>query len=145
MKSWLLFIVLWAPPVMATDLESAVPQMDPVSSTTLGKITLGLGFILLLIFVLAWVLKKMQLTPNADNRLINIVSAVSVGQRDRIALIEVGDEQFVVGITPGRIEKLHSMKKRVERPHGENLEQNQFYDKFTQLLKKGQSDGKRDQ
>jgi len=144
MKAWLVFMLLWAQPLMANELESKIPQVDPVSSSTLSKITLGLVFILLLIFLLAWVMKKMQLTPHSNNQLINIVSAVSVGQRDRIALIQVGEEQFVVGITPGRIEKLHSMKTPLELPSVVKENQNSFYDKFSQLIKQGQSGVKHD-
>jgi len=139
MKNWLLLLLFWVQPIMANELENTLPQVDPMSSSTLGKITLGLAFILILIFLLAWAMKKMQLTPNSNNRLINIISAISVGQRDRIALIQVGDEQFVVGLTPGKIEKLHTLKTPVELPHQEEQAANGFYDKFSQLMKQGQS------
>jgi flagellar protein FliO/FliZ len=144
MKSWLVFLLLWVQPLMANELDAQIPQVDPVSSSMLGKITLGLGFILLLIFILAWFMKKMQLTPQSNNQLINIISAVSVGQRDRIALIQVGEEQILVGLTPGRIEKLHAMKNRVELPAHNVVGQNRFYDKFSQLMKQGQSGNKND-
>ncbi len=144
MKNWPIILLLWVPPLLAQDPESALPQVDPLSSSTLGKITLGLAFILILIFLLAWVMKKMQLTPYSNNRLINIVSAISVGQRDRIALIQVGDEQFVVGLTPGKIEKLHTLKKPVEMPTPVESDSNGFYDKFSQLMKQGQSGEKHD-
>ena len=144
MKAWFTTLLLCAQPAQAEQVESKLPQVDPVSASTLSKITLGLVFILLLIFVLAWAMKKMQLTPNANNRLINIVSAISVGHRDRIALIEVGDEQFVVGITPGHIETLHTLKNPVEIPDGPDSMSGGFQDKFKQIMQQGQSHRNKD-
>ena len=91
-------------------------------------------FILVLIFGLAWVMKKMQLTQHSQNGLIQVVSSISVGQRDRIALIQVGDEQLLIGLTPGRIEKLHTLKSAVNVDM--NKDNQSFGDKFNQLLKR---------
>ncbi len=119
---------------MADEAVQAIPQVDPVSSTYLLKLTLGLGFILLLIFILAWAMKKMQLTQHSQNGLIKIISAISVGHRDRIALIQVGDEQILVGLTPGRMEKLHTLRSVVAAGPQSSVNQNQFSQKFNQLL-----------
>ena len=127
---------------IAVEISSQIPAVDPVSSSYLLKLSISLVFILLLIFGLAWMMKKMQLTQHSQNGLIKIVSAISVGQRDRIALIQVGDEQVLVGLTPGRIEKLHTLKSALKTDLKE-VDNQSFGDKFNQLLKRDNNSSNR--
>ena len=139
MRLWLLTLSLFSGALWAEEVEKNIPQVDPLSSGYLIKLTLGLVAIVLLIFGLAWLMKKMQLTQFSQNGLIQIVSAISVGQRDRIALIQVGDEQLLVGLTPGSIKKLHTLKTRVEVPVSQAMAAGSaFGDKFKQLLQQEQ-------
>jgi len=123
--------------ILANEASAKIPSVDPVSSSYLFKLTFGLAVILLLIFGLAWLMKKMQLTQHSQNGLIQIISAISVGHRDRIALLQVGDEQLLVGMTPGRIVKLHTLKENVNFSNeftGNNNENQSFTEKFNQLV-----------
>lgn len=72
-------------------------------------LTLGLGLIavIAIIFVCAWLVKRMNGLSGMNNKAMRIVSVMSVGARERIALIEVGGTQMVVGITPSAIRTLH--------------------------------------
>ncbi len=134
----LILLQVFSGQLIAAEINSQLPTVDPVSSSYLIKLTLALVFILLLIFGLAWMMKKMQLTQHSQNGLINIVSAISVGQRDRIALIQVGDEQILLGLTPGRIEKLHTLKTNVNTDL-KGVDNQSFGDKFNQLLNRDNS------
>lgn len=138
LKFFLLIPVVF--PAWAEQAASELPEVDPVSSAYLLKLTGGLVFIVVIIFGLAWAMKKMQLTQHSNNGLIQIISAISVGQRDRIALIQVGDEQILVGLTPGRIQKLHALTSPVARQQQAVDKQEQpFAEKFKQLLERGTS------
>jgi len=129
----LILLQVFSGQLIAAEINTQLPTVDPVSSSYLIKLTLALVFILLLIFGLAWMMKKMQLTQHSQNGLIKIVSAISVGQRDRIALIQVGDEQVLLGLTPGRIDKLHTLKTIVNTDLKE-VDNQSFGEKFNQLL-----------
>ena len=131
----LLLLLLVVEPTLAQDAENVTTALDPVSSSYLFKLTLGLVFIVLLIFGLAWAMKKMQLTQHSNNGLINIVSAISVGHRDRIALIQVGKEQVLVGLTPGRMQTLHTLKQPIEIDDKSSSTQN-FKEKFKQIMER---------
>lgn len=120
--------------VMAAESAGKIATIEPVSSSYIGRITIGLALIILLIFLLAWVMKKMQLAPQSGQQLIKIISAISVGHRDRIALIQVGEEQILVGLTPGRIQKLHELKTVVEVSQSDLMNTAAFSEKFTQLM-----------
>jgi flagellar protein FliO/FliZ len=83
----------------------------------------------------------MHLVQNSNSGLIKIVSAISVGQRERIALIQVGDEQILLGLTPGRIDKLHTLEKAVQVADTGSIPATaSFQQKFQQLLNKGKPD-----
>lgn len=115
MKYRLLFLLLLPWQVLARQDEVALPEIvDPVSTGYLLKLTLGLVIVVGIIFGLAWFMKKMQWAQHSQKGLIRIVSAVSVSHRDRIALIQVGEEQILVGMSPGRMQTLHTLKSPVE-------------------------------
>lgn len=134
MKIWLYSLLFIAGPLMAEQSANQIPSVDDVSSSYLTRIAIGLILILMLIFLLAWVMKKMQLTPQSGQHLIRIISSISVGHRDRIALIQVGDEQILVGLTPGRMHKLHELKSAVDVSHHESMAPGQFAQKFSRLM-----------
>ena len=136
MKSLIALTLLISTSIMAETATTELPVVDPVSTGYLMKLTGGLLVIIVLIFALAWLMKKLQLTQNSQNGLIKIVSAISVGHRDRIALIQVGDEQILVGLTPGNMHKLHTLKKPVSLTAADQPEAQSFSKKFNQLLNK---------
>ena len=137
MKTSFSLLLFFSSPLYALE-QNAAAAADPFSASYLFKLVAVMGFILLLIFALAWMMKKMQLTQNSQNGLINIVAAISVGQRDRIALIQVGEEQILVGLTPGKIEKLHQLKQPIKLPQQDAPAQS-FSDKFQHLMKRGEN------
>ncbi len=134
----LLLTLLFSTPLQALEKTAQTATADPFSAAYLVKLIAVMGFILLLIFALAWMMKKMQLNPNGQNGLIQIVSAISVGQRDRIALIQVGEEQILVGLSPGKIEKLHRLKTPLVQQQPTQTPAS-FSDRFQQLMNRGQS------
>ena len=117
MKMALLPLLMASLPAAAAETAEqaagAAASGDPLSSGYLLKLVIGLLMVLALIFVFAWVARKMRLTPSGQQGMIRVLSAISVGQRERIALIQVGDEQILVGLSPGRMQTLHTLKEPV--------------------------------
>ena len=138
MKFRLLFLLLLPLQVLAEQEDVAIPEIvDPVSTGYLLKLTFGLVLVVGIIFGLAWLMKKMQWTQHSQKGLIQIISAVSVSHRDRIALIQVGDEQILVGMSPGRMQTLHTLKSPLEvSPSSKGAEEQKgFANHFQQNLK----------
>lgn len=127
---------LFSAPVFAQAAAESLAPLDPVSAPYLVKLTGGLILVVAIIFLLAWLLKKFNLNPQSQNGLIRIVAGLNIGTRDRIVLLQVGEEQILLGLTPGRIEKLHSLAKPVE-PHEYMAEPDSFVAKFNQLMGEG--------
>lgn len=96
-------------------LAQGVTETESVmSSAYLLRLILGLLFILALIFVLARFVSRFNLNQGAKDGALRIVAGLPTGARDRIVLLQVGEEQVLLGLTPGRIEKLHTLSVPVE-------------------------------
>ncbi|YCO04510.1 flagellar biosynthetic protein FliO [Vibrio sp. VNB-15] len=98
-------------------------------ATTLGSLVLVIGVILLL----AWLLKRMQVPSMGQQKGLRIVSQLPVGTKERIAVVQVGEEQFLVGITSQSIQTLAKLETPLKE---EALATSAFASQFSQLIKK---------
>ncbi len=134
---WLIFFVFyWPLELLAQSGESGATVIDPVSPTYMMKLTGGLLLVVAIIFTIAWMLKRLNLTQQSQGGALRIVAGLSVGTRDRIVLVQVGDEQILVGLSPGRMEKLHALSQPI--PVDENVNtMPPFAQKLNELMGKG--------
>ncbi len=93
-------------------------------------VVIALAFVLGLAWGVIWLLKKFQdkqlgtSESGSDNRPIRFLRSMPLGQRERVALIEVGNETMLLGVTGGSItllarwpdEKLPSFPPRPGAP-----------------------------
>lgn len=94
--------------------SNAIMKSTPEPSQYLGQIILSLVFVLLLIFLAAWLLKGFSKYPGAASGHLRILGALSVGQKEKILLLQVGKEQIVVGVTTSEIRLVHQLSETVE-------------------------------
>ncbi|MDV6251531.1 flagellar biosynthetic protein FliO [Vibrio sp. EA2] len=132
LKKWkqtagILSLTLSAPVVFASSSMSAPSSFDLL--TTLGSLVLVIGVILLL----AWLLKRMQGPAFGQQKGLKIVSQLPVGTKERIAVIQVGDEQLLVGITSHSIQTLTKLEQPLKE---DELASSAFANQFSQLIKK---------
>ncbi len=94
----------------------AVAQSAQNSSNIAG--TFGSLFAILALFsFLVWVLKKMRITQKLSaNARLKIISQLAIGQRERLAVIDVNGEQILIGITPTQINLLKKLENPIELP-----------------------------
>ena len=133
----LLLLPAWPARAAETAAQAATAGGDPLSAGYLLKLILGLLLVLAMIFLFAWAARKMRLTPAGQQGMIRVLSAISVGQRDRIALIQVGEEQILVGLSPGRMHTLHTLRQPLSVETTETEEQGRFADRLQQFMKQG--------
>lgn len=82
----------------------------------LSQLIGGLLIVIVAIVVLAWVLRRTQGSVGHGRQLIDVQSVRSVGARERLMLVRVGDEQVLIAVAPSGIRTLHTMEKPVEVP-----------------------------
>jgi flagellar protein FliO/FliZ len=71
---------------------------SPMSVGSLTQLTFSLLAIVALIIVISWALKRLKLAGPRGSGEIAVIDELSVGPRDRIVLIRVGESQVLVGI-----------------------------------------------
>ena len=104
---WLMAPLAWA--------EAARPSGE-VAASYLTQLLGGLVLVILFIFVLAWVLRRLPAVQGHGPGLIQILAVRSIGARERLMLIQVGEEQVLVGVTPTGMRTLHRLTHPVSLP-----------------------------
>ncbi len=98
---------------------SATTSGSASASDTLATVlTLGVGVlaVIAIIFGCAWIVRRMSGMTGGNTRAIKVVSVMPMGTRERIALIEVGGKQILVGVTAQAIRTLHVFDEPVVSP-----------------------------
>ena len=86
---------------------------DPNMTGNLIQTTLGLLIVLLVIGVAAWAFKRFGNVHVGAQGRMKIIGGISLGTRERAVLLQVGEEQLVIAVSPGRIQTLHVLEKPV--------------------------------
>lgn len=125
--------------VMAQDASPSAAVSTATATELSGQLIqllLGLLLVIGVIFLLAWLVRRIQhnLPVSKSNQAIRLIATQPLGTRERLLLVQVGKEQILLGITPGAIEPLHVLKEPIEVPEHEGSGQI-FGSKLKTLLK----------
>jgi flagellar protein FliO/FliZ len=93
-----------AAPVQATVAATTSPAAGSLLQTILA-----LTFVLALLAGLAWCMKRFGPKSHVGTVPVRLVGALSLGGRERIMVVEVGNQWIVVGASPGRVNALATM------------------------------------
>lgn len=105
-------------PPTAAEAPREIPRVAmPTGSASPGaggllKTILALMLVLGLLAGLAWVMKRYAPNIGGGNANLRVVGALNLGGRERIMVVEVGDQWIVVGAAPGRVNALHTMPRQ---------------------------------
>lgn len=144
-------IPLWTFPVLLTlpltviaqeveDLSASSPQLaQPVVNVNeMMSVTLGLLAVLVAIFVIAWLMRRFGNFNMAANGELKVVAGLSLGARERLVLVQVGKEQLLLGVSPGRVQILHVLDEDSSIDSGRNVvERGVFARKLAAVMKHG--------
>ncbi|AZF22581.1 flagellar biosynthetic protein FliO [Pseudomonas sp. R3-52-08] len=119
---------------------AAAPAVGSVGGQ-LTQLMLGLLLVVGLIFVLAWLMRRVQRIGPGNAQVIELIGSRALGPRDRLVLVQVGEEQILLGLTPGRITPLHVLKTPVDAAKTEAATP-EFAQRLMELLGKDQKDKK---
>jgi len=73
-------------------------QPSPLSVGSMAQLTLSLIAIVALILAISWMMKRLKLAGPRGTGEIAVIDQVSVGPRERIVLVRVGESQVLIGI-----------------------------------------------
>ncbi len=105
---------------------------------TLGTaVTLGIGLLVVVALILgcAWVARRVQGFGGVNSQALKVVAVLSVGQKERVALIDVAEKQILIGITPQSVRTLHVFDEPVVNPSSQSG--GDFAQKLQQVMGRG--------
>ena len=88
------------------------------------RMLLSLGAVLAVLAGCAWLAQRLRNGSSFRTGLIEVVSGISLGGREKVVLLRVGDEEVLVGISPAGMRPLHVLK----RPPGSSPRSAEFAD-----------------
>ena len=110
----LLVLLLLTGPALADSAQKSLatgglPTSDLTSAAI--RMVLGLAVVLGLLGATAWVSRRFRVGPGLRGGLIEVVSSLSLGARERVVLIRVGGDQVLVGVSPSGMRTLHVLNQ----------------------------------
>ncbi|MGB4674665.1 MAG: flagellar biosynthetic protein FliO [Azovibrio sp.] len=102
----LLFFALLTPSVALADTPA-----PGVSSSAFLQAMLGLAFIIALLFLFAFMARRLLGGKGFGQGGLKLLGGVALGPKERIVLLEAGEQWLVIGIVPGQIRTLHTMPR----------------------------------
>lgn len=111
--------------LVLASLAGAETQLDTaanVSSTsgssassiaTLSSMVGGLIVVLVLIFFLAYLVKRFNLVPSSQG-VLKTLAVTPLGQKEKLVLVEVGGQQYLLGVTPNQVSLVDKLAQPVE-------------------------------
>lgn len=78
------------------------------------QVLLSLVLVVGAIVLLSFLLKKINLQARTGSGAVRILSVVPLGAKDRLLLVAVGEEQLLIGSSPGNVQKLHTLDKPID-------------------------------
>jgi flagellar biosynthetic protein FliO len=92
-----------------------VPSVTMPAGSSTGSLLQTLFALIVVLAVLgalAWFLKRYAPKVGGGNANMRVVGALNLGGRERIVVVEIGNEWIVVGASPGRINALATMPRQ---------------------------------
>lgn len=121
--------------------KSSLLESSQVSGQLL-QLLLGLLLVIGLIFLLAWLVRRIQnsLPLKGSQQVISLLASQALGPRDRLLLVQVGKEQILLGLTPGTIVPLHVLQEPIEISVPESNLSSAFAQRLAKALKTSSKD-----
>lgn len=92
--------------------QVVMPASNTPATGSLLQTILALILVLGLLLGLAWFMKRYGPRAMGASANVKLVGALNIGGRERIMVVEVGNQWIVVGASPGRVNALATMPRQ---------------------------------
>jgi len=90
----------------------AAKMAEPSQVATLASMLGGLILVLLLIFALAYLLRRFNLVPTT-NGVLKTIAVTSLGQKERLVLVQVGEQQYLLGVSSQQVSLIDKLAEPI--------------------------------
>ncbi len=106
-RFWSLMLLPSALPALAQEAAPAVSPSSLFTGDYLLQVVGSFVVVILLLIAVLVILKRFNGVSASLGGDMRVVSSVSVGQRERAVLVQVGEQQMLLGVGPGNVRTLH--------------------------------------
>lgn len=100
-------------PLLFSPVSGAQSTQSITNPTSVLSIFLSLLLVVGVIFALAYVMRRFNVT-SMGNHQMKVISSMVAGTKEKIMVIQVGDEQHLIGVTSQTITHLSKLEKPLE-------------------------------
>ncbi|MFQ5469314.1 MAG: flagellar biosynthetic protein FliO [Gammaproteobacteria bacterium] len=140
-----LSLLVFSLPVIA--IEGTINSnggQDPAGlANAFQKVGLSLFLVVMVIIAAAWLLRRYGKFNHTVNGNLKIISGLSVGQKEKIVIVQAGKSQLLLGVAPGRVQTLHVFEECVSEEkinevaaESGSKQADSFLDRFNSELRK---------
>ena len=107
-----------------------------ISYTDILQWAAALLLVLFMFGALVWLLRKTGTLPSPHKAELAIVAGLSMGVREKLVLVKVGEKQLLLGVTSSRIDKLLELdgEQRLFQNQSDEIDAALFAQKLKQVL-----------
>ena len=100
--------------MVGESMAHAAPGASGASG--IWEVALALALVLVVIFAVAWAMRRMVPGAGGANSVLRILAAMPVGPRERLVLVDAAGRQLLLGVTAQQITPLHSFDVPLDLP-----------------------------
>ena len=78
------------------------------------KLGVALLLVLGMFIAFAWLMRRFNGYQSTAKGGLRVVTGLNLGTREKLVVVQVGEDQLLLGVTPGKIEKLHRLGSCLE-------------------------------
>lgn len=122
---------------IAVNAEEKIAPVDPLSASSIANMFMGLGLVLAIIFLMAWLVRRMGGMQVIGSQKIRLLGGLSLGAREKVVLVQVENKRLVLGVAQGQVNTLHVLDGEYENDDAETVNSGAlFKDKLLQAINK---------
>ena len=100
----------------------------------LFQVALGLLFVLGLIIALAWLFRRFGQPQFAVKGNFRVIGGVHLSTREKVVLLQLGKQQLLLGVAPGRVNMLHVLEEPLDLNTATPVSESAFAKRLSSLL-----------
>jgi flagellar protein FliO/FliZ len=114
--------------------KKLVFSSEPIGGDVILQLVLSMVLVIGVIVLFAWLMRRVGGANWQAGSSLKVLGGVSVGAREKVVLVKVGETQLVLGVAPGQVRKLHVLDVPVQQENN-GLEEKDETIGFSERLK----------
>ncbi len=144
---WALGCALTLAPTLALAADEPASASSPPVTGLIGsappdlggsavQMVVGLIIVLALLLGALWLLKRISQPQGAAAGLLRVIAGVTVGPRERVIILELGNSWLVLGVAPGQVNTLAEIPRQEMPAPAKTTGPTDFVDQLVARLRK---------